>query len=158
MSLGAATLGVLVTVEAAFRGQLDTTILGTYLSGEVRPFHFVLALLTALIGAIAAGQVVTLGALERRAQFAVLRAAGWSQFDVTRVLVGEASGLGAIAALVGILVTTAVGLSLSADFLAIVAAIASVVVMAAASAAVAVIGPLGYVYRWSVSAGLAGEG
>jgi putative ABC transport system permease protein len=65
ITLGAAMLGMVVLVAAAFRGQLDTTVLGVYLGERVRPFHVAVALLTLAIGALAAGQIVTLGYLER---------------------------------------------------------------------------------------------
>src|SRR6266487_2190880 len=77
IALGAAMLGGVVLVAAAFRGQLDTTVLGVYLGERVRPFHVAVAALTLAIGALAAGQIVTLGYLERQAQLAALRALGW---------------------------------------------------------------------------------
>jgi len=82
IALGAALLASLVLVVVAFRGELDSTVLGVDLAGRVRPFHFVLAALTVAIASLGAGQIVSLSYLERRPQLAVLRALGWSRTDL----------------------------------------------------------------------------
>jgi len=82
VALGAALLASLVLVEVAFRGELDSTVLGVDLAGRVRPFHFALAALTVAIASLGAGQIVSLSYLERRPQLAVLRALGWSRSDL----------------------------------------------------------------------------
>src|SRR6266511_463315 len=104
IALGAAMLGGVVLVAAAFRGQLDTTVLGVYLGERVRPFHVAVAALTLAIGALAAGQIVTLGYLERQAQLAALRALGWPRAHVLRLLAAQGLALGALASVLVALV------------------------------------------------------
>lgn len=78
VALGTALVGLVVLVAAGFRSQLDTTVLGTALDTQVRPFHVVLAGLTLALGSAAAAQVVLLAWLSRRHQLGVLKARGWS--------------------------------------------------------------------------------
>jgi hypothetical protein len=101
IALGAAMLGGVVLVVTAFGGQLDATFLGLYLAGRVRPFHVVVAVLTLVIGALAAGQVVTLGYLERAPQLAALRALGWPRRQVLRLLAAQGLALGLAGGLAG---------------------------------------------------------
>ncbi len=142
IALGAAMLGGVVLVAAAFRGQLDTTVLGVYLGERVRPFHVAVAALTLAIGALAAGQIVTLGYLERQAQLAALRALGWPRAHVLRLLAAQGLALGALGGLAGALAVWAAGAATGAAPDAIgLGALASVLV-ALVAAALAVLGPL----------------
>jgi FtsX-like permease family protein len=157
LALGAALLGCIELIAAGFRGQLDTTLLGTYLSGQVRPFHIVIAGLTIAVGAIAAAQVITLTYLERRVQFATLRALGWSRAEIVKVLLGHAIGLGLVAAAIAVTVTIAAGLMLSASSVVIIGAGATAFGMTVITAGLAVIAPLSHAYAADPAAGLRGE-
>jgi hypothetical protein len=157
LALGATLLGGIELISAGFRGQLDTTILGTYLSGQVRPFHFVVAALTLAVGAIAAAQVITLTYLERRVQLATLRALGWSRADVVKMLLGQAIGLGLSAALIAVAATIAAGLALSASSAVILGAAATALAMTVVTTGIAVIAPLSHAYAADPAAGLRGE-
>jgi hypothetical protein len=157
IALGAATLGVLVLISAAFRGQLDTTVLGTYLAGEVRPFHLVLAGLTLVVGAIAAAEVVTLSYLERRSHLGALRALGWPASAVVRFLVAQASVLGLGGGLAAALVVVAVGLVLQASFNAIGWGLLAAIGMSFVATAIAVVAPLTHAYRANPADSLRGE-
>lgn len=157
IALGATLLGAIELIAAGFRGQLDTTLLGTYLSGQVRPFHFVVAGLTLAVGAIASAQVITLTYLERRVQLATLRALGWSRAEVVKVLLGQAVGLGLIAAAISVAATTAVGVALSASSPVIVGAAVTALAMTLVTTGIAVIAPLSHAYAADPAAGLRGE-
>jgi putative ABC transport system permease protein len=157
IALGAATLGVLVLISAAFRGQLDTTVLGTYLAGEVRPFHLVLAGLTLVVGAIAAAEVVTLSYLERRSHLGALRALGWPASAVLRFLVAQASVLGLGGGLAAAVVVVVVGLLLQAPVSAIGLGLLAALGMTFVATAIAVIAPLAHAYRANPADSLRGE-
>jgi putative ABC transport system permease protein len=150
-------LGCIQLIAAGFRGQLDTTLLGTYLSGQVRPFHFIVAALTLSVGAIAAAQVITLTYLERRVQLATLRALGWSRAEVVKLLLGQAIGLGLIAAAISVAATTAVGVALSAPSVVIVGAAFTALAMALVTTGLAVVAPLSHAYAADLATGLRGE-
>jgi putative ABC transport system permease protein len=157
IALGAATLGVLVLISTAFRGQLDTTVLGTYLAGEVRPFHLVLAGLTLVVGAIAAAEVVTLSYLERRSHLGALRALGWPASAVLRFLVAQASVLGLGGGLTAVVVVVAAGLVLQAPLSAIGWGLLAALGMTFLATAIAVIAPLTHAYRANPADSLRGE-
>jgi putative ABC transport system permease protein len=157
IALGAATLGVLVLISTAFRGQLDTTVLGTYLAGEVRPFHLVLAGLTLVVGAIAAAEVVTLSYLERRSHLGALRALGWPASAVLRFLVAQASVLGLGGGLAAVVVVVAAGLVLQAPLSAIGWGLLAALGMTFLATAIAVMAPLAHAYRANPADSLRGE-
>lgn len=157
LALGATLLGCIQLIAAGFRGQLDTTLFGTYLSGQVRPFHFIVAALTLSVGAIAAAQVITLTYLERRVQLATLRALGWSRAEVVKLLLGQAIGLGLIAAAISVAATTAVGVALSAPSAVIVGAAFTALAMALVTTGLAVVAPLSHANAADLATGLRGE-
>lgn len=157
IALGAAILGVVVLISLAFRGQLDTTVLGTYLSGEVRPFHLVLAGLTLIVGAIAAAEVVTLSYLERRSHLGALRALGWPAWAVVKLLAIQATLIGVAGGVVSALVVLAAGILLQASYAAIGWGLLAAVGMTFVATAIAVAAPLTLAYRANPADALRGE-
>ena len=144
IALGAAMLGGVVLVATAFSGQLDATVLGVYLTGRVRPFHLVVALLTLAIGALAAGQVVTLGYLERQPQLAALRALGWPRRQVLRLLAAQGLAMGVAGGLVGALAVWAMAGLTGAPPDATGRAAAAAAGAALVATALAIVGPLAH--------------
>ena len=131
IGLGATVLATLILVVVAFRGELDATVLGADIAGRVRPFHFILAVLTVLIASLGAGQIVSLSYLERRPHLAVLRALGWSRSHVSTMIGAQALGIGMAAALLTTCATIAAtavtgagveaaGIALAAGFFAVI--------------------------------------
>lgn len=157
IALGAAILGVVVLISVAFRGQLDTSVLGTYLSGEVRPFHVILAGLTLVVGAIAAAEVVTLSYLERRAHLGALRALGWPAWAVVELLSIQASLLGVAGGLAAAVLVSAAGILLRASYAAIGWGLLAAVGMTFVATAIAVCAPLAHAYRANPADALRGE-
>jgi putative ABC transport system permease protein len=157
IALGAAILGVVVMISVAFRGQLDTSVLGTYLSGQVRPFHVVLAGLTLIVGAMAAAEVVTLSYLERRSHLGALRALGWPAWAVVKLLAIQASLLGLAGGLVAAVVVLGAGVLLQAPYGAIGWGLLAAVGMTFVATAIAVAAPLAHAYRANPADALRGE-
>lgn len=157
LALGATLFAVIELIAAGFRGELDTTLLGTYLSGQVKPFHFVIGGLTLAVGAVAVAQVITLAYLERRKHLATLRALGWSRSAIARMLFGQAMGMGIFAGLLAVAVTVAAGMVLSASPEVILGSGVIAFGAAALATAIAAAGPLSYAYAANPAAGLRGE-
>ena len=157
IAVGAATLGVLVVIAVAFRGQLDTTVLGTYLSGEVRPFHLVMAALILFVGAIAAAEVTTLSYLERRPHLSALRSLGWPASAVVRFLAAQAGVLGLGGGVAAVVVVVAIGVVLKAPVGAIGWGLLAATGMSFLATAIAVVAPLAHAYRANPAEGLRGE-
>jgi hypothetical protein len=157
VALGAAMLGGVVLMAAAFRGQLDASLLGTYLAVRVRPFHTVLAVLTLGIGALAAGEIVTLGYLERQPQLATLRALGWPRLSIVRLLAIQAATLGLVGGTIGAILVVIGGVAFKAPPVAIVLSGLLDCLLAMVVTALAVVGPLFHAYYLSVADALRGE-
>lgn len=101
VALGAVLVGSVTLVAVAFNGHLDTTVLGVYLAAQVRPFHLAIAGLTLSEGALAAGEIVSLGYLRREAAFATLRAIGWAPGLIVRFLLVQALTIGLLGGIAG---------------------------------------------------------
>lgn len=157
MALGAALLGGVILISAAFRGQLDTTVLGTYLAGRVRPFHLVIALLTLAVGALSAAEIVTLGYIERRSQLGALRALGWPRSEIVKLIAGQGLSIGTAGGLIGAVAVVVAGLVLKAGPSALELGVAAALGMALLATAIAVAAPLIHAYRASPADALRGE-
>jgi hypothetical protein len=147
VALGAALVGAVQLITGAFHGQLDTTVLGAYLAGRVRPFHLVIAALTLLVGAIAVAEIVTLSCLERRRQLGALRALGWPRTQVALMVGAQAVAMGLAGGVVGSLVTLGVAGLLGAAGPAVAASIGWSLGSSMLATLVAAAGPLVYAYR-----------
>jgi hypothetical protein len=138
VGLGAVLVGAVTLVAVAFNGHLDATVLGVYLTAQVRPFHLVIAGLTLAVGALAAGEIVSLGYLRREAAFATLRAIGWSPRLLVRFLVLQALTIGLLGGILGSLVALILARALQAATgpteLAVAAAIGAALVATFAAA------------------------
>jgi hypothetical protein len=88
ITAGALTVAGVVAAANAFVQRLDSSFLGLYVGGQVRPFHVILASIAFGIATLAATQLAMLAYLERRQTLAALRAAGWSRVDVMLFIVG----------------------------------------------------------------------
>jgi hypothetical protein len=132
VAIGVTLVGLVALVSAAFSAQLDTTVLGTALSTEIRPFHVVLAIVTLVLGTAAVAQVTLSAWLGRRRQLGMLKALGWSGGRIAGLVWWQALILGAGGGLIAVLVVIASGLLLGAAPGSLTAAAAT-----AAAAAVA---------------------
>ena len=157
IALGAAIFGVLVLISVAFRGQLDATVLGAYLAGQVQPFHLVLASLTLIVGAIAAAEIVTLSYLERRSHLGALRALGWPALAVVKLLAIQASALGIAGGLVAAVVVLTAGVLLQAPYSAMGWGFVAAIGMTFVATSIAVAAPLTLAYRANPADALRGE-
>lgn len=157
IAAGAFLVASVVLVGGLFSSRLDETALGTFLAGEVRPFHIAIAVLTALVGALAASQMVLLGYLERRLQLAVLRAQGWTRPTILSYIAAQGAALALIAALVAGGATFLEGHLLGLDWSQRLLAAAAGTAVSAACGALAVAGPALLAYRGNPATILRGE-
>lgn len=157
LAFGVELLGTVLLVAVAFRGHLDTTVLGVHLAGQVQPHHVLVGAVTLIVAAFAAGQTVALGLLERRRELAALRAIGWPALWIVRLLVTQTALLVGLGAGVG-----ATALALTASLLGAAAAVllTAVVlglVLTILATILAVLVPLRAAYQLSPAATLRGE-
>jgi MFS family permease len=157
VALATALLGGILLLVLGFAGTLDTTILGTYLSGRVRPFHLATGALTLAVAAMAVAQVITTAYLEREPDLAALRALGWPRSALGTYLLAQAAAIGLLGGVVGAGLTVAIGVALTAAPQAILIAAGTVGLAALLLSLGASVGPLVYAYRSQPAQRLHGE-
>jgi hypothetical protein len=137
LALGVAALTILVGIEQAFRGTLVGTLLGNAVSIQVHRADLVAAGITIGLAGLAVADVLYLNLRERAPELAALRATGWTEVHVARLVLLEALGLGLVGSACGLGAGLVVGaVALGVPLLPLLAAGA---VAAAAGTAAAVI-------------------
>ena len=96
-----AAVGSLLAVQAEFRGRAAGTLLGDAVAVQVRTPDLVAALLTMLLAGFGVHHVMATEIRERRAELATLRAVGWADRTVARLLLTQAAYVAALGAVVG---------------------------------------------------------
>lgn len=112
LAVGVCALTLLLAVTLAFRGQVIGSLLGDAISVQARTTDYVAAALTVALGVLAIADVLYLNIRERAAEFATLRALGWREGPLTRLVAFEGVGMGLIGSLCG----AAAGLAAAGSF------------------------------------------
>ena len=112
LALGVAALTVLIGIERAFHGALLGTLLGNAVSIQVRRPDLVAAGITIALAALAVADVLYLNLRERAPELATLRATGWHDGHIVRLILLEGIGLGLLGSAVGLGVGLLVGTEL----------------------------------------------
>ena len=129
----------LSVITFAFHGVLVGSLLGNAVAFQVRGVDYVAVVATVALGVLAVADVVVLNIRERAAELATIRAFGWRESTLSRLVVtegavigmtgslaGAALGLGAAAALAG-------GLTIRSYLVAAAAIVGGTLVTAAAA-------------------------
>jgi putative ABC transport system permease protein len=112
LAVGVTALTMLAAVTVAFRGILVGSLLGDAVAVQVRGVDYVAVIATVALGVLAVADVIFLGIRERAAELAAIRAFGWREATLSRLVVTE----GAIIGLAGSLAGAAIGLCAAAGF------------------------------------------
>jgi ABC-type antimicrobial peptide transport system permease subunit len=102
--VGIAALTVLLGIDLAFSQQVTGSLLGSFVSGEVRGVDYLSASLAVALGAASVADVLYLNLRERAAELAALSATGWRRRHLTRLALYEGAGIGVLGSLAGGLV------------------------------------------------------
>lgn len=92
---------LLLLVRWALDGVLYATLLGRQVQVGLSGLHVVVALLTAASATITAGLTLLLAVRERRQEFGVLLAVGWTARDLALQILREGVALGALGGMIG---------------------------------------------------------
>jgi putative ABC transport system permease protein len=111
LAVGVAALTILAAVTFAFRGVVVGSLLGNAVSVQVRGVDYVAVAATVALGVLAVADVVFLNIRERAPELATIRAFGWRESALSRLVVTE----GAIIGLAGSLAGAALGLIAAAQ-------------------------------------------
>jgi putative ABC transport system permease protein len=112
LALGVAALTVLIGIERAFHGALIGTLLGNAVSIQVRRPDLVAAGITIALAALAVADVLYLNLRERAPELATLRATGWRDGHVMRLVLLEGFALGLLGSALGLAIGLLVGTEL----------------------------------------------
>jgi putative ABC transport system permease protein len=123
LAIGVAALAALLAINAAFQDLVLGTLLGSAVSVQVRAVDFVSVSLVIALAGLSVADVIILNSRERTAEFATLRAAGWTDGRLARLLVYEGIGIGLFGTLVGALVGGVIGSLLHIPLIPVVEAV-----------------------------------
>ena len=112
LAVGMAALTLVTGVTLAFRGVVVGSLLGNAVAVQVRGVDFVAIAATVALGVLAVTDVVVLNIRERSAEFATLRALGWPESALGRLVIGEALLISVAGSVTG----AALGLAAAAAF------------------------------------------
>ncbi|NES38779.1 FtsX-like permease family protein, partial [Micromonospora sp. PPF5-17] len=101
LAIGVAALTLVAAAAYAFRGAIVGSLLGDTVSLGVRGADALAAVATVLLGAAAVADVLYLNIRDRAAELATLRATGWTDAALGRLVGYEGFLLGALGALTG---------------------------------------------------------
>jgi putative ABC transport system permease protein len=112
LAVGITALTMVAALSLAFRGVVVGSLLGDDVAVQVRGVDYVAVAATVALGVLAVADVVFLNITERSAELAAIRAFGWRESTLSRLVVTEAVIIG----LAGSLAGAATGLGAAAAF------------------------------------------
>jgi ABC-type lipoprotein release transport system permease subunit len=101
LAVGVAALTMLTAVTLAFRGAVVGSLLGNAVAVQVRDADYVAFAATVALGVLAVADVLFLNIRERAAELATIRALGWPESALGRLVVAEGAAIGLCGSLAG---------------------------------------------------------
>jgi putative ABC transport system permease protein len=112
LAVGITAVTVVAAVSFAFRGVVVGSLLGNAIAVQVRGIDYVAVAATVALGVLAVADVVFLNISERGAELAAIRAFGWRESALSRLVITE----GILIGLAGSLSGAALGLAAASAF------------------------------------------
>lgn len=158
LAIGVCALSLLLAARIAFHDVLVGTLLGRAISVQVRSSDYVAVVVMVALGAAAVADVLFLGVRERSRELATLRATGWDERALGRLIGTE----GLVIGLLGSLIGAALGMAGAAAFAGalpeeLVATSLAAAIVGTALAGLAAIVPAASLRRLAAVPLLAGE-
>lgn len=101
LGIGIAALTIIVGLTLAFRGAVVGSLLGDAVAVQVRAGDYVAVVMIVALGAFSVADMLYLNIQERAFEFAVLRATGWGEHHITRLVATEGALIGILGACAG---------------------------------------------------------
>jgi putative ABC transport system permease protein len=112
LAVGVMALTLLIGVTLAFRGIVAGTLLGDFVTVQVRGVDYVAVAATVLLGVLAIADTLLISITERAPELATIRAFGWPEGTLRRLIITEGALIGAAGSVSG----AALGLAGAAAF------------------------------------------
>ena len=101
LAIGIAALTLLTSISVAFHGAAVGTLLGNAVTLQVRGVDYVAVGTTVALGLLSVADSVYLNITERAAELATIRAVGWHEAALSRLVITEGTVIGLAGALAG---------------------------------------------------------
>lgn len=101
LAIGVAAATFIVAVQQVFQGVVVGSLLGDAVTLQVRTPDLLALVAIVLLGAAGVADVLLLGAREQAAELAVLRATGWTDGALSRVVLAQGLAMGVVGGLAG---------------------------------------------------------
>jgi putative ABC transport system permease protein len=101
VAIGVTALTMLLAVTFAFHGAVTGSLLGEAISLQARTVDYIAVTITVLLGVVTVADLVYLNINDRAAELALLRAVGWPESHLNRLVVTEAICIGLLGGLTG---------------------------------------------------------
>jgi putative ABC transport system permease protein len=112
LAVGVTALTLLIGVTLAFRGAVGGTLLGDYVTVQVRGVDYIAVATTVTLGVLAIADAVLISITERAPELATIRAFGWPERALRRMVITE----GALTGIAGSVIGAVIGLVGAAIF------------------------------------------
>ena len=112
LAVGVTALTLLIGVTLAFRGAIGGTLLGDYVTVQVRGVDYIAVATTVILGVLAVADTLLIGITERAPELATIRAFGWPERVLRRMVITE----GALTGIAGSVIGAVIGLAGAAVF------------------------------------------
>jgi putative ABC transport system permease protein len=112
LAVGVTALTLLIGVTLAFRGAIGGTLLGAYVTVQVRGVDYIAVATTVILGVLAIGDALLISITERAPELATIRAFGWPESALRRMVITE----GALTGIAGSVIGAVIGLAGAAVF------------------------------------------
>jgi putative ABC transport system permease protein len=99
--VGVGALALLLSITLAFRGSILGTALGAFISVQVRTVDYLGVVLAVVLAALSVADVLFLNLRERAPELVTLRASGWRDRDLGRMVALEGLGIGLLGSVAG---------------------------------------------------------
>ncbi len=98
---GVGALALLLSSTLAFKGSILGTALGAFISVQVRTVDYLSVVLAVVLAALSVADVLFLNLRERAPELVTLRASGWRERDLGRMVALEGLGIGLLGSVAG---------------------------------------------------------
>jgi putative ABC transport system permease protein len=107
LAVGVTALTLLIGVTLAFRGAIGGTLLGDYVTVQVRGVDYIAVATTVTLGVLAIADALLISINERAPELATIRAFGWPERALRRMVITE----GALTGIAGSAIGAVIGLA-----------------------------------------------
>ncbi|WP_027344626.1 ABC transporter permease [Hamadaea tsunoensis] len=101
LTVGMTAVVLLAVIDVAFQGGITGSLLGNAVTVQAAPADYLAAAITALLGAVSVADVLYVNVRERSAEYALLRATGWADRPLARLVAYEAALIASAGAVAG---------------------------------------------------------